>query len=224
MAWPSIGVSWTPGFRAVPTRFPSIYLFDRVADPADFDDLYALEAMTNDRIRDETGQIELVPPAERLFGPGSGPIMAAFTHLNPEGSRFSNGTYGVFYAGKEKATAIAETRYHSAKFLAATKEDPTRIQMRLHRVNVVGDVVDLRSATTHQPGVLAPDSYGEGQALGAELRAAGVVGLLYPSVREPGGECIAAFRTSLLRDCLHEAHLEYHWDGHTIDYVTQLVA
>ena len=223
MAWPSIGISWTPGFRALPTRFPSIYLFDRVANPEDFDDLYALEAMTNDRIRDETGQIELVPPAERQFGPGTGPIMAAFTHLNPGGSRFSNGSYGVFYAGKETSTAIAETRYHSAKFLAATNESPTRIQMRLHRVNVVGEVVDLRDAVTQQPGLLSPGSYSEAQALGAELRSTGAAGLLYPSVRAPGGECIAAFRTTLLRDCLHEAHLEYHWDGRMIDYVTQLL-
>jgi hypothetical protein len=224
MSWPVAVVNWSPAFRAIPTRFPSIYLFDRVADAGDFEDLCVLEAMTNERLRDETGQIELVPPAERLFGIGTGPIMAAFTHLNPLGSRFSDGSYGIFYAGKTKQTAIAETRYHSAKFLAATKETPTRIQMRLHRVNVVGEVVDVRSAADIQSGLLAPDSYAEGQALGRQLKADGAAGLIYPSVRDPGGECVAALRTTLLRDCLHEAHLEYHWDGEKIDYVTQLVA
>ena len=47
--------------------------------------------------------------------------MAAFTHLNPQGSRFSDGSYGVFYCARSRDTAIAETRYHSALFLEATR-------------------------------------------------------------------------------------------------------
>ena len=222
--WPTAILDWRPGYRAVSTRFPSIYLYDRVADPEDFEALYELEAMTNERIRDESGAIEWVPSGERLFGNGSGPIMAAFTHLNPSGSRFSNGSYGVFYAGKDKGTVIAETKHHSAIFLQATQESPIRIQIRLHRVAVTGEVTDLRRAATLQPGILALDSYADGQALGRRLKAAGVAGLVYPSVRNPGGECVAAFRTTLLRDCLHEAHLEYHWNGKEIDYVTQQIA
>ncbi len=80
--------------------------------------------MTNDRLRTELGELDLVPPAERRFGPGCGPIMAAFTHLNPLGSRFSDGGYGVFYCAKESKTAVAETRYHAALFLAATNQAP----------------------------------------------------------------------------------------------------
>ncbi len=36
-------------------------------------------------------------------------VMAPFTHLNPKGSRFSDGSYGVYYAAKRLSTAIAET-------------------------------------------------------------------------------------------------------------------
>ena len=50
-------VRWTQACRIVPTRYPAITLFDRVADAADFEALYALEAMTNERTRDEIGQI-----------------------------------------------------------------------------------------------------------------------------------------------------------------------
>ena len=102
MSYPNIALAWNPAYRAIPTRFPAINLFDRVAGEEDFEALYALEAMTNDRIRDEIGEITLVPPDERLFGPGSGPIMAAFTHPNPEGSRFGDGSYGVFYCAHDK--------------------------------------------------------------------------------------------------------------------------
>lgn len=220
-SWPLVAIDWRPAYRVVPTRFPSVYLFDRVANPEDYDALYALEAMTNARLRDEAGRIELVPPDERVFGYGTGPIMAAFTHLNPLGSRFSDGSYGVFYAAREKETAIAETRYHTTVFLAATNEASIRVQMRLYAVDTMGEVADLRSANIHQPGILATDSYAESQSVGRTLRNAGAAGLIYKSVRRAEGECVAAFKPLLLKNCLHAAHLEYHWDGRRIDYVTQ---
>jgi hypothetical protein len=268
--WPTSPLAWLPAYRVVPTRFPAVNLFDRVASPDDFDALYALEAMTNDRLRTEVGELDLVPRDERRFGPGWGPIMAAFTHLNPLGSRFSDGTYGVFYCAASRATAIAETRYHSALFLAATQQQPLRQQMRLYTVLAEGDVVDLRGGVngdaradvrgdmggsvsggtrgapepatgttsgTHTadlrtapdtasafdaPAVLSPTDYSAGQALGRAARAAGAPGIVYPSVRDASGECLAAFRTTLLRDCHHAAYLEYNWNGHEIDVVFEL--
>jgi len=216
---PEARLNWNPAYRVIPTRFPAVNIFDRVASADDFEALYALEAMTNDRVRDEVGAIELVAPAERLYGPGSGPIMAAFTHLNPAGSRFSDGSYGVFYCARSRDTAVAETRFHSAKFLAATNEAPIRLQMRLYRVKAKGQVADLRRMGRDSTGILDPDDYGPGQALGRRLRAEGAGGLAYPSVRHKGGECLAAFRPRLLSDCLHAAYLEYHWNGREIEAV-----
>ncbi|MCA3858712.1 MAG: RES domain-containing protein, partial [Burkholderia sp.] len=43
-----------------------------------------------------------------------------------------------------------------------------------------------------------------------------------PSVRDPRGECLAAFRTTLLRDCQHAAYLEYNWNGSAVDAVFEL--
>jgi hypothetical protein len=219
--WRSTQLDWNPAYRVIPTRFPAVNLFDRVAAPADFDALYALEAMTNDRLRNEVGELDLVPRDERRFGPGWGPIMAAFTHLNPSGSRFSDGAYGVFYCARESRTAVAETRYHSGLFLAATRQPPIRQQMRLYTVVAHGEVADLRGKLA-EPRVLAPDDYAAGQALGRAIRQTGANGLVYPSVREVDGECLAAFRTTLLRDCRHAAYLEYNWDGQAIDAVFEL--
>ncbi len=140
-----------------------------MASPEDFDALYALEAMTNDRIRDEVGEISLVPPEERLFGPGSTCIMAAFTHLNPQGSRFSDGTYGVFYCARKQDTAIAETRYHAALFMQATREPPMRLQMRLYKVTAKGEVADLRQASKTESRIVDPDDYSHSQAIAAYL-------------------------------------------------------
>ena len=77
--------------------------------------------------------------------------MAAFTHLNPQGSRFSDGSYGVFYCARKRDSAIAETQYHSARFMAATAEPPMRLQMRLYTVAANGKVADLRPASQAEP-------------------------------------------------------------------------
>lgn len=222
MSYPTLRLSWKPAWRVIPSRFPSIGLFERVASPADFDALYALEAMTNPRIRDEVGEISLVPADERLFGPGSTCIMAAFTHRNPRGSRFSDGSYGVFYCARKRETAIAETRHHAALFMQATREPPMRLQMRLYSVEAQGRVADLRKAAQADPRIVDPDDYSFPQRVGGQLRAEGVRGIVYPSVRHPSGVCLAAFSTSLLKNCVHAAYLEYDWNGQRIDAVFEV--
>lgn len=216
MSYVTATIRWRPAWRVIPTRYPAVGLFERVARPEDFDALYALEAMTNDRLRDEAGDISLVPPDERLFGPGSTCIMAAFTHPNPQGSRFSDGSYGVFYCARTRATAIAETRHHSARFMAATREPPMRLQMRLYAVDAQGRVADLRKAALDDPRIVDPDNYAHTQTMGRMLRGEGALGIVYPSVRHSGGQCLAALRTALVKDCRHAAYMEYRWDGEGI--------
>ena len=215
-------LSWNPAWRVIPSRFPSIGLFERVASPADFDALYALEAMTNPRIRAEVGEISLVPEDERLFGPGSTCIMAAFTHRNPHGSRFSDGSYGVFYCARKRDTAIAETRHHAALFMQATREPPMRLQMRLYSVDAQGKVADLRKAAQADTRIVDPDDYSFPQSLGRQLKAEGARGIVYPSVRHSSGVCLAAFSTRLLKNCVHAAYLEYSWNGQGIDAVFEV--
>lgn len=210
-------VQWREACRIVPTRHPSVYLYDRVADAADFDALYALEALTNDRVRDEVGAVQLVAPEDRVFGPGSGPIMAAFTHVNPAGSRFSDGSYGMFYAARERATAVAETAYHHARFLAATHEGPMHLPMRLYHVAIDARLHDLRPSRQGQAAVpvnvLDADDYTAARALGRTLRARGSHGVVYRSVRHAAGQCVGLFKPRGARACLHAAILLYAWDG-----------
>jgi len=206
-------VRWSQACRIVPTRYPAVTLFDRVADAGDFDALYALEAMTNERVRDETGQIERVPRDDRVYGPGSGPIMAAFTHVNTLGSRFSDGRHGVFYAARERATAVAETRHHHGRFLAATGEGALHLPMRLYHVAIDARLHDLRPEGAAPAAVHDPDDYAAARALGARLRAAGSAGVAYRSVRRAGGQCVGLFRPRGASGCLHAAYLIYAWDG-----------
>jgi RES domain len=211
-------VVWKPCYRLIPSHFPPIGVYDRVVNPADLDAVFALENLTNPRLRQDAGDISLVPPEDRVSGLGTTPIMAAFAHLNPEGSRFSDGSYGVYYAGRTLATAIAETRYHRARFLALTREDPLEIGMRTYLADVDGDLHDIRGRAD-LTDVYNRDSYAAGQSLAGALKATNSYGIAYDSVRHAGGECVAVFRPPALSNCIQGPHFGYIWDGTQITTV-----
>ncbi len=215
---PVARVGWRPCYRILPSRFPPVGLYDRVADPGDLEAVFAVENLTNPRLREEAGEISLVRPGDRIAGEGATPIMAAFTHLNPEGSRFSDGAYGVYYAARSLDTAIAETRYHRALFLARTNEAAIEIEMRTYLADLDGPLHDIRGRKD-LPAVYDPGDYTAGRALGHELRAAGSYGIVYDSVRDPGGECAGVFRPPVLSNCVQGPHFGYLWDGTRITTV-----
>jgi hypothetical protein len=212
-------IRWSHAYRIVPSRFPPIGVYDRIARPQDLEAVFAIEALTNSRLRDELGALRLVPAERRLSGPGSTPVMAAFTHLNPAGSRFSDGSWGVFYAAHSVLTAVEETVFHREQFLAATGEPPCELEMRCYRTSVDCKLHDLRGAW---PAAHDPDSYAASAALAGTLRAAGSNGIVYDSVRQAGGECIAAFYPDVVARCVQAQHLMYRWDGARIAQVLEV--
>ncbi len=212
-------IRWNHAYRIVPSRFPPVGVFDRIADPADLEALFALEALTNPRLRNAFGALQLVPPARRLSGPGSTPVMAAFTHLDPQGSRFSDGSWGVFYAAHSVATAVEETVFHRQRFLAATTEPPCSIQMRCYRTSVDARLHDIRGGWA---AAQDPASYTASVPLARTLREAGSNGIVYASARHRGGECLAAFYPDVVTACVQAQHLIYRWDGQRIAQVLQV--
>lgn len=216
MTFPVVRERFAPSYRIVASRFPPVDLFERIADPQDLEAVYAIQALTNPRLRQEVGELSLVPPEDRVSGPGTSPIMAAFTHLNPNGSRFSDGSYGVYYAAREQETAIYETVYHAERFLRDSREAPIEQDMRVYIAPIEGDFHDLRGEDPQTSSLYHKSNYGHAQALGARLRAARSWGVVYHSVRHSGGECVAVFRPPVISPCTQGAHLTYIWDGQRI--------
>lgn len=228
MAWsghavPVRRIRWRPCVRIVPSRFPPVDVFARVADPEDLDAVHAVEALTNERLRDETGEAPRVASADRARGPGSSYVMAPFTHISPVGGRFTDGTYGAYYAAKERETAIRETVYHRERFMAATREGPMDLEMRVIEADLDGSLHDIRGLYAELPGVHDPDDYTASRAFARHLRAAGSQGIAYRSVRRAGGQCVAVFRPRLLRGARQAEHLLYRWDGQRIVDVLRLM-
>lgn len=219
MEIPTRSLQWLPCYRIIPSRFPPIHLFEHVADPADLEAVFEIEAMTNDRLRDEVGELQLVPVEDRVSGPGSSAIMAAFTHLKSSGDRFTDGTFGVFYASRSLRTAIAETKHHRAQFMSATDEPAQELDMRVYAVDLHATVHDLRGMFESHPQYFDPVDYRSSQALARDLRGAGSDGIVYLSVRDPSGECAAIFRPRLLSNCRQERHICYIWNGTAVSEV-----
>ena len=145
-------------------------------------------------------------------------MTAAFTHLNPKGSRFSAGQFGVHYAAHALEAAVAEVSHHRARFMARTRESAIDIDMRLIKADLNAPLHDLRRLTKSAPGIYDAKRYGEPQALGAALREAGSSGVVYNSVRHPGGWCAGVFRPKALRHARPAAHIALHWDGKRISH------
>lgn len=216
---PTCRVERPQAWRVIASRYPPINLFERlIADTAVWDALIALEQLTNSRVRDEVGDIALVPPDERVSGPGANYVMAAFTHLNPTGSRFSDGSFGVYYAAAALETAIAETVFHFEVFARDSADPPRSEDFRVLVGAVTAEFEDVAALPAAQRvSILDSESYAASQAYAKEIRPAGANGVAYPSVRRAGGHCISVFRPRAVGIPHQERHLKYHWNGERVD-------
>lgn len=208
-------VRWARAYRIINSRYPPVDVFERVADPADWEALLAIEQLTNPRVREEWGEISLVAAEERVSGPGASWVMGAFTHVGFP-SRFSDGSYGVYYAARRLDTSVCETAFHLGRFLTATQE-PLGTELEL-RVLVSARVAQrFHDVRTGHPELHLPDDYAPSQAFAKSLRQGGSNGLVYNSVRHAGAPCLAVLRPKAIPRPQQGAHLRYHFDGKRID-------
>ncbi len=208
----------TAQFRIVPSRFPPVTLFERLVSPDELETLYAIESLTNDRVQAEAGQLHLVAKDDWVTGPGASVVMAAFTHVGRP-SRFSDGRYGVYYAGLDEETAIVETVFHTERRLRDTDEPPIELDMRVYAGRIERPLDDLRGRAYKRLRDPDLETWPLCQRFGLERRDAGSWGLLYGSARRAGGECVAAFRPRAVSRPAQGRHLRYCWNGARIDRI-----
>ena len=213
-------VIWPRSVRIIRSIYPPIDLFEDIADPADWEALASAESKFNPRIRDSIGDLAKVPLARRVTGPGASWVMAPFVHCSPlRPGRFTNGTFGLYYAGDSTEVALAETIYHHTKTMLATAEAPGWTSQFRELIGTVDAELD---DVTGRNDLLHPDDYAASQVFGGERRAAGSNGIIWPSVRYPGGKCIAAFWPDVVPVPTQGGHFAYHWNGNAVDYVKKL--
>lgn len=222
MSFSSHPVTWQPCYRIVPSRFPPVDLFEGVnGSPQDWELLSEYEGETSTRLRQQAGKIHLVRDEDRRAGPGWTPVMAAFCYPAPSGSRFADGSFGVYYAARTENAAIAETRYHTERFMRESNEPPIQLQRRVYLANVNAEMIDLRG-NPDADALLAPDDWSASQVFGRNAWQQDAYGIVYPSVRAAGDECVAVLRPPALSPTWQGAHLIYAWDGTRVSHVFEI--
>lgn len=212
----AVTLRWQKIYRIVASRHPPVNVFEGIVPARQLELAWFIEGLTNDRLRDASGEAPVMPDEERVQGPGASIVMAAFTHIGFP-SRFSDGSYGVYYAAHSLETSVRETAYHRGRFLAATREASCEIDMRAYVSRPLQPFLDIRGPRFDH--LHHPDDYETPQAYTKPLREQGHWGFVYRSVRHEGGECIAAFKPQAVSIPVAGAALAYVWDGERISKV-----
>ena len=129
-------------------------------------------------------------------------------------------------------TTHAETIYHRTKELREINAFEARVEMRLYLADFHEEFHDIRSNPLDALSLAQsspefskyhdPDGYADSQNLAQSLLVARSNGILYRSVRRPGGRCIACLRPRLVKNIRPSAHFEYRWEGGPVPKITQL--
>jgi len=186
-----------------------------------------LRARTDPLINSRMERSFAIPAKDRVFGPGAGYVMAPFVYPTPDGTRFgppalTAESFGVYYAARDEATAIAEVKHHRVAFLQATRAVAQDLDFEVLRAPVKGThFYDLRGRQREFPKVYSPTDYSASQKLGVELRRKAADGIAYDSVRREGGECVAVFRPRCVGPARPVKNLIFRWDGEAITAVLE---
>jgi hypothetical protein len=208
--------------RLLPAKYSANYdsVLTRVAaNDTDLQAIFELDNATNQRLQAEENQRPDITARELVFHvPNYRIINAAFAHPHPFGARFSDARRGAWYAAFELRTSQAEVLFHKeVEYAEIGWTEREEVQYDDYLADFSAPFHDLRwdlrpdprpqlppdalSATEEAEqfaACLDPESYVISQQLAAELLAVGSLGIVYPSVRRPGGTCLACFRPSVV--------------------------
>ncbi len=101
-------------------------------------------------------------------------------------TRFSDGSFPVFYGALAAGTAEAEVAYHFGNGYAGKPQGKRTAYYRGFRCTFAGLEKDLRSKARDWPDLVHDSDYSFCNRLGAEARERGIDGLVVPSARHDG--------------------------------------
>lgn len=172
-----------------------------------------LDAATNDRVLAEHQLLPGIGVEELVFGvPHAAVINAAFCHAHPLGGRFNGPERGAWYAAFALATSQAEVGFHKSVQLAEIGRFEDTVTYDDYLADFSASVHDLRRGRAWR-GCLDPASYVASQALAARLLDGASLGVVYPSVRQRRGTCVACFRPALVTNVRRTHTYRFTWEG-----------
>ncbi len=190
-------------------------VLEALVAPDEAADLAEIEGATSSRLIAERRGTEGVDRDELVYGaPYASFINASFAYWKPrEPNRFS-AARGAWYAALDVRTCMREVAWHMADFLAKSGDMTATVDYAELFASMAGEFVDLRAAPAHPS--LDPDpalGYPAGNAVADAARARGLNGVIYPSVRDRGGTCVAALRPNAVQSVAPGAVYRFVWSG-----------
>jgi hypothetical protein len=135
-------------------------------------------------------------------------------------SRYSDGSFGVWYGADNVEATVYETAYHWYHGLLLDAEgyagEAVAIERRVYNVACDALILDLRPRVAEFPALLHKTDYTFTQQVGARLRREGHPGLLTPSARYPEGLNYVVFNHAVLSNPRVNCMLTYRLKGEHI--------
>jgi hypothetical protein len=184
------------------------------------DDLAALEEIegaTSGRLRAQASGTDRLDNRELVYGIAHAHfINAAFAYWLPRSlNRFNGPGRGAWYVALELDTCVAEVSFHMERELANVSDFNAVVDYAELLASFIGDFVDVRDVRP-TPGFLDPNpmkSYGAGNHFAEAVRAAGHYGILYSSLRHPGGTCFVALVPHAVQSVTQGRAIRLAWTG-----------
>lgn len=187
-------------------------LFDDLTDKPEE---WALAQQVEDEVKPPTYQSR-TPVIHRPFEDAHWFNAIAWPFKHWQASRFSDGSFGVWYGCDSVETSVRETAYHWFNGLlcdAGFEHEDVVAERRVYRVACDAALVDLRSALVRHPGLAHKTDYAPAQAVGARLHHEGHPGLVTTSVRHAAGHNYVVLNANVLSNPRHHLYLSYRLTG-----------
>jgi hypothetical protein len=218
---PVSDVHWKPAWRIIPTRYPEINLWKRVAHPGDEAAIREIEQLTNNRIRQQSGELHVLRPGDSFEETCPIDVRASFVYRGRQ-SRFSTPAFGAYYAAASLKTAVFEKAHRTITLLRDARIPSTRTEMRVIKAEIHAQVHDIRGGKKAYPGLYERSNYSASQTWATALWTSGSQGIVYDSMRDSEGYCIAIFSPQTITNCHKERVLTFEWDGSDSIYVGEV--
>ena len=184
--------------------------------------LAEIEGATSTRQRAQQRGIAGLAANELVYDvPHAHFINASFAYARPQQPNRFNGPHrGAWYAALAVDTCLAEVSYHLTRFLADAGRYQAVVDYAEMLCSLAGAYVDLRQQPTHPAlGSDTATAYPVGNRLAAAARAQGLNGIVYPSVRRPGGTCFAALRPAAVQSVRQGDVYRMTWTGDPVPVI-----
>lgn len=197
-------------YLLIPSRFPPIELYERVANDAEQDNAFKeIEALTNPRLREKARILGVSSPGDAEPPQLQNWNHAPFTYPNPDGTRFFGPATPALELFDELQTALAVSVRKREAFMTSTGEVAMGLDMRVLVRRVTGLFADCRPLGVELEREVR---WKAGRAL-LEKR---VDGLLFRPEERPSATGVAILNGQALGRAIQGDHFRFAWDGERV--------